>query len=179
MDALIQDTLGKILTFLAIPFVSITVKQDSEITRVDIASGEASRLIGWHGETLNAVQHVLKSLIRSMQKLEKAPFIVLDVDGYRLMQEEKVRKIAEVKADFVRRTGARVTLPPMSPYFRRVVHTHIAGSPDFADLTTESMGEDDYRQVVIRLKEEKGSTIPESEELSPVIAEDGLENLDV
>ncbi len=177
MDQLIIDTLGSILTLIGIPFTGITVKPDGEMMRVDVACPEASRLIGWHGETLNSVQHLLKSVLRSLKKLEKAPFIVLDVDGYRTMQEDKVRKIAEVKADFVRRTGARVTLSPMSPYFRRVVHTHVANTPALADMTTQSVGEGDYRQVVIRLKEERE---PAGEELSPVIAEsDGLENLDV
>lgn len=179
MDALIKDTLGQLLRQLSIPFDGITIRQDGDMLRVEVACPEASRLIGWHGETLNSVQHLLKSLIRSIQKLEKAPFIVLDVDGYRLMQEDKVRKIAEAKADFVRRTGARVTLSPMSPYFRRVVHTHVAASPDLQDLTTESVGEGDYRQVVIRLKQ--GEKVAGGEELTPVMdtAGDGLENLDV
>ncbi len=180
MDKIIIDTLGQLLTFLQIPFTEITVRQEGDIQRVDVVSLEPSRLIGWHGETLNSVQHLLKSLIRSIQKVERAPFLVVDVDGYRLMQEDKVKKIAEAKADFVRRTGARVTLSPMSPYFRRIVHMHIASNPALADLTTESMGEGDYRQVVIRLKEEKQAEGPVSGELSPVMPQsDGLENLDV
>ncbi|MSR67959.1 hypothetical protein EXS65_04020 [Candidatus Peribacteria bacterium] len=178
MDQLIIETLGKLLTFLQIPFTVITVKQEGDVLRVDVVSPEASRLIGWHGETLNSVQHLLKSLIRSIQKTERAPFLVVDVDGYRLMQEDKVKKIAEAKADFVRRTGSRVTLSPMSPYFRRIVHMHIASNPALSDLATESMGEGDYRQVVIRLKEEKQGDDTVSEELSPVMS-DGLENLDV
>jgi spoIIIJ-associated protein len=180
MNDLIIKTTGDLLTMLSIPFSAITVKQDGDMLRVDVISDQASRLIGWHGETLNALQHVVKSMIRTAEKMEKAPFIVLDVDGYRAMQEDKVRKIAEAKADFVRRTGARVTLPPMSPYFRRVVHVFISLTPALSDLSTESIGEGDYRQVVIRLKNEKASTEEVSEELSPVMAtDDGLENLDV
>ncbi len=178
METLIVDTLGQLLTFLSIPFESISVKQDGEVIRVDVVSAEASRLIGWHGETLNSVQHLLKSMLRTAKNLERAPFIVLDVDGYRLMQEEKVKKIAEAKVDFVRRTGARVTLSPMSPYFRRIVHVHVANTPGLQDIATESVGEGDYRQVVIRLKEE--DKMASGQELSPVIdSSDGLENLDV
>jgi spoIIIJ-associated protein len=178
MEKMIVDTVGTLLQQLAIPFETVTVKQEGDVTRVDVVSSEPSRLIGWHGETLNAVQHLLKSMIRTMKKMERAPFIVMDVDGYRLMQEEKVKKIAEAKADFVRRTGARVTLPPMSPYFRRIVHMHIAATPTLADLATESVGEGDYRQVVIRLKD--GKQMESGEELSPVMAtDDGLENLDI
>ena len=183
MDDLIKETTGKLLELLGIPFTDITVKQDGEMTRVEVLSDHASRLIGWHGETLNAVQHLVKSIIRTTKKLERAPFIVVDVDGYRIMQEEKVRKIAEAKADFVRRTGTRVTLPPMSPYFRRIVHMHISATPTLSDLATESIGEGDYRQVVIRLKSGQVASEPDvapSEELSPVMAtDDGLENLDI
>jgi spoIIIJ-associated protein len=148
--------------------------------RVDITSDDASRIIGWHGETLNSVQHLLKSIVRAQLKLERTPLIVVDVDGYRRMQEDKVKHIAEAKADFVRRTGNRIALSPMSPYFRRIVHLHVANHPDLQDLTTESVGEGDYRQIVLRMKEEVQGGRKSGEELSPVIpADDGLENLDV
>lgn len=180
MKDLLIDTTGKLLTLIGIPFTEIVVKEEADLQRVEVTCPEPSRLIGWHGETLNSVQHLLKSLIRSLKKLERSPFIVVDVDGYRLMQEDKVKKIAEAKADFVRRTGARVTLSPMSPYFRRIVHMHIAGTPALADLATESVGEGDYRQVVIQLRNARPVDEAPSEELSPVMAaDDGLENLDV
>ncbi len=148
--------------------------------RVDIVSNAASRIIGWHGETLNSLQHLVKSVVRAKEKSERAPFIVVDVDGYRRMQEDKVRTIAEQKADFVKRTGSRIALAPMSPYFRRVVHMHIANTPSLADFTTESVGEGDYRQVVIRLKKEEKKEEAQGEELQPVMSkDDGLENLDI
>ena len=177
--ALIKDTLGKLLTGLDLPYKDIVVSAEGDILRVDISSNEPSRIIGWHGETLNSLQHLVKSILRSQAKLERSPFIVLDVDGYRRVQEDKVRSVAEQKADFVRRTGSRVALAPMSPYFRRIVHMHVTNTPTLKDLTTESVGEGEYRQVVLRLKDEK--TLKSGEELSPVIesTQDGLENLDV
>ncbi len=176
---LITSTLQEILSHFAFRFDGISVKNEGDIIRVDIASNEASRIIGWHGETLNAIQNILKSILRSKQKLEKAPFIVLDVDGYRAIQEDKVRKIAEQKAEFVRKTGNRIALSPMSPYFRRIVHTHVSNTPALSDLTTESIGEGEYRQVVMRLKEEKNKGAV-SEELTPVMdGDDGLGNLDI
>ncbi len=176
----IQSTLGTLLDLLKLEHTSITVTLEGDMTRVDIVSNDASRIIGWHGETLNSVQHILKSIIRTADNLERTPLIIVDVDGYRRMQEEKVKKIAEQKADFVRRTGSRIALSPMSPYFRRIVHLYVANDPQLQDLTTESVGEGDYRQIVLRLKGEKKGTIQSGEELSPVIAaEDGLENLDV
>ncbi len=176
IDTLLTDSLGKLLTFLELPFEKIDVHHEPDsLMRIDITSSNPSRVIGWHGETLNALQHLLKSLIRSVEKTERSPFIVLDVDGYRRMQEDKVCRIADQKADFVRRTGNRIALQPMSPYFRRIVHLYIANTPTLSDLMTESTGEGEYRQIVMRLKEDKSG-----EELSPVMAgDDGLENLDI
>ena len=175
--ALIIDVLSGLLTHLGLPFDAVAVAEEGDIIRVDIKTVDASRIIGWHGETLNALQNLVKAMVRSRQKLERSPFIVLDVDSYRRAQEEKVCRVAEQKADFVRRSGSRIALAPMSPYFRRIVHLYIAGNPAMSDLTTESVGEGEYRQIVLRLKEEKGKG---DEELSPVIsADDGLENLDV
>ena len=180
MTSSIKDTVSEILKRLGLSFSDIKVAEEEEITRVDIESPDPSRIIGWHGETLNAIQHLSKAMIRTKEKLDKAPFIVLDVDGYRRAQEEKVCRIAEQKADFVRRTGNRVALAPMNPYFRRIVHTYVSNNPNMQDLTTESAGEGDYRQVVLRLKSAKDE-IASGEELSPVIENEpsGLENLDV
>ncbi len=174
---LLKDILGKMLEHLSLRFERIEVKEEKDLTRIDIVSPEASRIIGWHGETLNSLQHLLKSVMRSLEKLERSPFLVLDIDGYRRGQEEKVCQIADQKADFVRRTGNRIALAPMSPYFRRIVHLYVANTPTLSDLTTESVGEGEYRQIVMRLKEEKDSG---GEELTPVMSkDDGLENLDI
>ena len=178
-EAMIQDVVGSLLEQLNLPFEKIEVSEGDGFTRVDITSASASKIIGWHGETLNSIQHLAKSIIRTKDKLEKSPFLVLDVDGYRRDQEEKVCSIAERKADFVRRTGNRVALPPMSPYFRRIVHLHVANNENLQDLTTSSSGEGEYRQIVLRLKEETAKEAQEGE-LSPVMEEDsGLENLDI
>lgn len=176
--SLIEKSLASLLKELNLAFDSFKISQEEDITRVEIVSTDASRIIGWHGETLNSLQHLLKSIVRSAEKLERTPFLVLDVDGYRREQEDKVRHIAEQKADFVRRTGNRIALAPMSPYFRRIVHLYVANTPTLSDLTTESVGEGDYRQIVLKLKQEKGPKT--GEELQPVFSkDDGLENLDI
>src|SRR3989344_917530 len=184
MQDIIKDTLGTLLKELQLEFSEITVDaSDTSMIRVDITSANPSRLIGWHGETLNALQHLIKSIARTKQKTEKAPFIVLDVDGYRKDQEEKVCRIAEQKVDFVRRKKTRVALPPMSPYFRRVVHLFISSHKDYQDITTESVGEGEYRQIVLKLKE---GGMDDGEELQPVISTGdegslvtGFDNLDI
>jgi len=178
---LIKSSLASVLDHLGLHHSNIDVTAEGDVTRAEITSNDASRIIGWHGETLNSVQHILKSIVRTAENLERTPLIIVDVDGYRRMQEEKVKKIAEAKADFVRRTGNRIALSPMSPYFRRIIHLHVANHADMQDLTTESVGEGDYRQIVLKLKEEKkDGKFKTGEELAPIIsADDGLENLDI
>lgn len=173
-----QVILGDLLRHLGFPAGEIKATMEDSMLRLDIVVPEPRRLIGWHGETLNAIQHLVKAIMRTKEGLDRAPFILLDVDGYRRLQEDKVRKIAEQKSELVRRTGNRIALAPMSPYFRRIVHLHIANTPTLSDITTESIGEGEYRQVVLRSKNEDRHA--SGEELSPVISgDDGLENLDI
>jgi spoIIIJ-associated protein len=179
-DALIKDTVGGLLTKLGLDFDDVVVSKEEDMVRAEIVSKTASRIIGWHGETLNSIQHLSKSIIRQQEKLARSPFLVVDIDGYRKTQEDKVRSIAEQKAEFVRKTGNRVALAPMSPYFRRIVHLHIANTEALSDLTTESAGEGDYRQVILRQKD--GAVATDDQELAPVIeasSDDGLDNLDI
>ncbi len=179
-EDLIKEIVGGLLQNLELDFDDIVVTKEEDMMRAEIVAPNASRIIGWHGETLNSIQHLAKSIIRQKENLSRSPFLILDIDGYRKSQEDKVRKIAEQKADFVRRTGSRVALAPMSPYFRRIVHLHIANTESLSDLTTESSGEGDYRQVI--LKQKKGASTPADEgELAPVIesGDDGLDNLDI
>lgn len=180
---LIKTVINDLLTHLDLKITQIRVLPEEDgMTRVELDSPEPSRIIGWHGETLGAIQNLAKAIIRTKESLSKAPFLVLDVDGYRKAQEDKVCKIAEQKADFVRRTGNRIALPPMNPYFRRIVHNYVTNHPQLQDLTTESVGEGDYRQIVLRLKNPKNAPAASSEvseELSPVMATDDFGNLDV
>ena len=83
-EVLLKDILSGLLKFLDLPSDGLTVKTEEDgLTRVDILSSNPSRIIGWHGETLNALQHLAKSMLRAKEKLERTPFVVLDVDGYR------------------------------------------------------------------------------------------------
>ncbi|PIQ77459.1 hypothetical protein COV82_04430 [Candidatus Peregrinibacteria bacterium CG11_big_fil_rev_8_21_14_0_20_46_8] len=159
MEDLIQKTLAEILQNLQIPFRKFKVEEvetDRTINakgityRVDIDTDEAATLIGYHGETIYALQHLLKTLI--WKKADENVFIILDVDSYRQRQEESVLTLAQRKVDEARKTMQDQRLPPMSPYFRRIVHLELA-KEQYHDITTESTGASDHRAVVIRVKQ--------------------------
>lgn len=155
MEDMIQELLAEILKNLHIPFRKFKVHVDKNhpssqtLYRIDIDSDEAATLIGYHGETIYALQHILKTLV--WKKTSENVFIILDVDSYRKRQEESVVALAMRKVDSARKTLQDQMLPPMSPYFRRVVHMALA-KPDYEDIVTESIGEGDHRAVTIKVK---------------------------
>lgn len=150
MELIIKETLEKLLAVMGISFSSIKIQKEGECAYyVEIESEYSNRLIGWHGETLAALQHMLKCLL-FQQGLEGKMQLVLDVDGYKKRQEESVLFMAEQKADRAIESKKMVILPPMNPYFRRKIHLHLANSEKYKDaVTTESVGFGDERQVKI------------------------------
>ena len=141
METLIRNMLKELLDLLGVTFTQITVEEFEDSNyRINVNSDEAGILIGKHGDNIRALQHLLKLLV---WKKESQDFnIILDIDGYRQRQEENVMEGARRKAELVREHNQTQVLEPMSPYFRRIVHTFLA-TDEFSDLTTESTGNGD------------------------------------
>ena len=130
-------------------FNDVSIKEEDGIYRVNIESDNPSVLIGHHGETIYALQNLLKTLVWK-QSNEENFNIVVDIDDYRKRQEDNVIQLAQRKAEKVRSSGNEESLPPMSPYFRRIVHLYLR--ENYENLETESYGEGERRKVVIKLK---------------------------
>jgi len=152
-EELIKENLENLLIKMKLEFSNITVeKKDEQTYIVNVENSEdASLLIGHHGETMRSLQHILKVLCWSKSKNPEEFNIVLDIGNYRKKQEENVINLAERKVEFVRKTRRAQSLPPMSPYFRRIVHMHLM-SPGFEDIETMSSGEGDSRHIIIKQK---------------------------
>lgn len=150
MELVIKETLEKILEVMKVPFSGVKVEKEGDKSYyVSIATPSSNLLIGWHGETISALQHMLKCILWK-QKIGTDTQVILDVDGYKKRQEESVIRLAERKAEYAIETGQEVKLPPMNPYFRRKVHLHLAESKKFkGKITTESIGEDEDRAIKI------------------------------
>lgn len=149
MEKQIKKLVSEFLVKLGIDFTDIEVDEtEAKNYHVNAVSEEPSLLIGHHGENLLAMQKVLTVIFH--KQLGEEVTVSFDVDNYRKRQEENVLTIAEQKMKEVETTKVQVALPPMSPYFRRLVHLMIKEkSPS---LTSESIGEGNYRQVVIKYK---------------------------
>jgi spoIIIJ-associated protein len=110
----------------------------------DIDGDDLGILIGRRGQTLLSLQYVL-NLIVSKQTNRRVAFGV-DVDGYRRRREEALVTLARRMASRVRGTGRSVTLEPMPPNERRIVHLALADDPA---VMTVSIGEGEARKVAI------------------------------
>lgn len=152
IEKVIKETLEELLLKMKTEHSGITVKKKDDNTySINIESDEdTATLIGHHGETIYSLQHLLKVLCWAKSKKKEEFNIVLDVGNYRQRQEENVITLAERKVDFVRKTKRAQSLPPMSGYFRRVIHLHLM-EPEFDDIETESEGEGDTRHIIIKL----------------------------
>jgi spoIIIJ-associated protein len=147
----LKEILEQLLIKLHADYTRITIEEDEKDNyTANIESDNPSLLIGYHGDNIQALQHILKVL--AWKRCSNEHFnILLDIDGYRKRQEENVIKLAERKVETVRRTNRPQSCPAMSPYFRRKVHLHCMGA-GYEDIETFSEGDGDQRHVIIKLK---------------------------
>jgi spoIIIJ-associated protein len=109
------------------------------------AGAEGKLLIGAHGAHLAALQHIIRSIMRST--LPAGTRILVDVNSYRAHREQELVAIAEAAAGKALMQGQTVNLPPMTAADRRVIHTALANRPD---LRTISQGNEPHRSVVVK-----------------------------
>ena len=119
----------------------------------NITSGDEFSLLGRNGDVLHGLSQVVKTVSRAQGWLTEGDVLRLDVGNYRKKQEENVVRMTEQKCDMVMSSGQSATLPPMSPYFRRLVHLEV--SEKFPKLMTSSEGAGNYRAV--RISRRNGS----------------------
>lgn len=153
IEKTLMEALEGILVNLEVPYDKVGIEKekqkDVDLYRINIETEDPSVLIGFHGETIHAMQHLLKVI--AWRQTQKEFNILLDVDNYRQRQEENVLSLAKRKVEIARQTNKTQVLPPMSGYFRRVIHLYL-NEDEFKDISTESIGEGDHRQVTIVLK---------------------------
>ena len=104
-------------------------------------------LIGKKGQTLDALQFLL-SLIYNKKKKDKAK-IILDIEGYRQRRERSLKDMAVKLAEKAKYDRKNITLDPMMPNERRIIHLTLQNHPD---VITFSQGEEPMRRVVISPK---------------------------
>ena len=128
--------------------VSVAVATDEEgNVRVNMDGDTLGILIGRRGETLDALQYLTSLQVNKGQN--NYTRVTLDTEGYRAKREEALVRLANRMANRAQKTGRKVSLEPMNPYERRILHSALQDHPA---VTTHSEGEEPNRHVVITLK---------------------------
>ena len=129
--------------------VVVDVKYDEaqNTMDIDLSGDEMGVLIGKRGQTLDSLQYLV-SLVVNKEK-EDYIRVKVDTENYRQRRKETLENLAKNISYKVKRTKRSVSLEPMNPYERRIIHSALQND---RYVTTHSEGEEPFRRVVVTLK---------------------------
>lgn len=146
----VEKILKELLDTLGVPYTGI-VKTDMAGQMVfTIQTEDGRRLIGMHGDTVHAIDMLVKKILEKRRPLaagEESPMFLVDVNDYRAKQIRDLQTKALMMAERARSFQYDVELTPMTAYERLIVHTTLQDAPN---VKTESLGEGRNRRVVIK-----------------------------
>ncbi|MCR4780203.1 MAG: KH domain-containing protein [Ruminiclostridium sp.] len=136
--------LDKVLGALGVENYTISTVQNDDTVVLDIVGEKLGVIIGRRGETLDALQYL--TILASNKAENSYCRIAVDCNGYRAKRKETLEALAVKTAHRVLKQGRRVTLEPMNPYERRIIHSKVA---EIDGVFSNSIGEEPFRKVVI------------------------------
>lgn len=127
--------------------VKVTSVVDEEgALSINMEGSNMGILIGKRGQTLDSLQYLTNRVANKMQ--DGYVRVKLDTEDYRRRRKETLENLAKNIASKVKRTRKTVSLEPMNPYERRIIHSALQSDPA---VSTHSEGEEPYRRVVVTL----------------------------
>lgn len=162
MDAA-ESILKELLTTLGIPHSEIVKSEIAGQAMYSIRTDDARSLIGAHGDTIHALDMLVKKIYEKRNPLpggeyaerssgsQGGPMFLVDVNDYRAKQIKDLQAKALMMAERARSFQYDVELSPMSSYERLIIHTTLQSAPH---VKTESQGEGRNRRVVIKYSAE-------------------------
>lgn len=148
----VEDKAGRFLNdvFAAMNMtVIVNVKYDKaeENMDIDLSGEDMGVLIGKRGQTLDSLQYLVSLVVN--KDTENYIRVKIDTENYRERRKETLENLAKNIAYKVKRTRRPVSLEPMNPYERRIIHSALQNDKY---VTTYSEGEEPFRKVVVALK---------------------------
>lgn len=147
----IRTIIHDLLTQGGFPISDIEERFDpiTESTVFNILSSEARRLIGREGETVKALNHLIRKIVDQKIGDPSSPYptFSIDVDDYFKKHFEHMRSKVTIMANRARSFGTDQPMPPMTGYERLIVHNLVAEIPD---IVSESTGEGRERHIVLK-----------------------------
>jgi spoIIIJ-associated protein len=138
-----QRTSEDVISYI-VDDATVTVEKSPDAIKVIIGAGNAAILIGKHGRTLDALQFVIRKIVR--KKTNTKVRISFDVEGYRDRRKASLTQMALRLGEKVKRSGKLATISPMNAYDRRIVHIALK---DDTSVRTQSKGGGLFRKLVI------------------------------
>ena len=128
---------------------------DDEALMIRINSSAKGGLIGYRGETLDALQYITSLVTNKNRRESGYRRVTVDTEGYRKKREATLTGLARKVASQVRSSGRAKALEPMNPYERRILHSALQNNPH---VSTHSEGEEPNRRVVVTPKRRGAGT---------------------
>ena len=145
--AFLKEKLAELLNNMGIECQFETNVRDEQIN-IKMYSDKNNILIGKNGQTLMAIQTVLRQMVHN--EIGMYPYILLDVENYKEKKISNLERTAKRIAKEVQKTKIDVSLDNMNSYERRIVHNVLT---KFKNISTASEGEEPNRHIVIRYVE--------------------------
>ncbi len=127
--------------------IEYEINQEKDTLQVTILGNNSKSLIGYRGETINALQNLLSAI--GNKNVENRVRILIDIGGYKEKREETLKQLARKLERTIKRNGRKIILEPMTSYERKIIHTELQDS-DY--VTTYSIGEEPRRKIVVEKK---------------------------
>ena len=127
--------------------INAEYKEDEKELTIDLSGDDMGVLIGKRGQTLDSLQYLVSLIVNK----ESTDYIRVKVDteNYRKRRQDTLENLAKNIAFKVKRTKRTVSLEPMNPYERRIIHSALQNDKF---VTTHSEGEEPFRHVVVTMK---------------------------
>ena len=127
--------------------INVDYNADTKEMNIDLSGDDMGVLIGKRGQTLDSLQYLTSLVINKGE--EEYVRVKVDTENYRKRRQDTLENLAKNIAFKVKRTKRSVSLEPMNPYERRIIHSALQNDKY---VTTHSEGEEPYRHVVVTLK---------------------------
>ena len=141
-----EDARGVLLRMLEHMGIAgeVRVREEDERIVLEVAGSETGLVIGKKGQTLDALQFLMNKIINRDREGRKP--IVVDSEGYRVRRADSLVELALRLGEKAVRTHRTITVNPMSPHDRRIIHLALDKVPG---VTTRSEGEGAFRRLLI------------------------------
>lgn len=127
--------------------VDVKYNEDESSMEIDLSGDEMGVLIGKRGQTLDSLQYLVSLVVN--KNVENYIRVKVDTENYRQRRKETLENLAKNISYKVKRTKRPVSLEPMNPYERRIIHSALQNDKY---VTTHSEGDEPFRHVVVVLK---------------------------